>query len=267
MSRLIKFEPTFYVMTVLAILLGHFTQFVIFGMTLVVHELGHFFMARLFKWELEELRLFGFGGVMRFRGELNKSNLADLWVSLGGIMSNGLFLMLLLLVDTDALSSVILNRHYYLIFSQLFMIVFNLMPLPPLDGSRILMALLSMNLPYKKVLDLVNGFNVVLLGILVLLTLWFDWRQFLLIEGFLVYSTIKFRKESSYLFERFLLQKEFCRNTALPPKKISITEGNWENRLFRGHVNYFCTGLGDSDEICWLDIKYGQHREAQKFDK
>jgi len=259
MSRLIKLEPTFYVMTVLAILLGHFNQFVIFGITLTVHEFGHFFMAKIFKWELEELRLFGFGGVMRFKGELNKSNVADLWVSLGGILFNGIFLGFLLLLDESTMAPVYLNRHQYMIFSQIFMIGFNLLPLPPLDGSRVLMALLSMMLPYKKVLTVAKLFNLVLLAVIMVLTLIFDWRQFLLIESFLIYSAFKFHREASYLFERFLLQKEFCRNAGLPPKKIDIHEGNWENRLYRGHVNYFCTGIGTSDEICWLDIKYGQN--------
>lgn len=259
MSRLIKLEPTFYIMTLLAILLGHFNQFVIFGLTLIVHEFGHFFMAKLFKWELEELRLFGFGGVMRFKGELNKSNMADLLVSLGGIIFNGIFLGLLLLLDESTMAPVYLNRYQYLIFAQIFMIGFNLLPLPPLDGSRVFMALLSMIFPYKKVLKIATTFNIALLILIILLTVLLDLRQFLLIEGFLIYSAFKFHKEASYLFERFLLQKEFCRNADLPPKKINIHEGNWESKLYRGHLNYFCAGYGTSDEICWLDIKYGQN--------
>jgi len=265
MSGLIKLEPTFYVMTVLTILLGHFNQFVIFGITLLVHEFGHFFMARLFKWELEELRLFGFGGVMRFRGELNKSNTADLWVSLGGILFNAIFLGILLLLDETTMSPIHLNRHQYMIFSQIFMIAFNLLPLPPLDGSRVVMALLSMVFPYKKVLFIATRLNVLLLAVIIVLTIIFDWRQFLLIESFLLYSTINFNREASYLFERFLLQKEFCRNTALPPKKINVQEGCWESKIYRGHLNYFCTGLGTRDEICWLDLKYGQ--KAKVIDK
>ena len=259
MNGLIKLEPTFYIMTVLAILLGHFNQFVIFGITLIVHEFGHFFMARLFKWELEELRLFGFGGVMRFRGELNKSNQSDLLVSLGGILFNGLFLGILLLFDQSTMPLLYLKRHQYLIFSQIFMIGFNLLPLPPLDGFRVLQAILAMVYPYKKVLRITRVFNVVFLVIIILLTIAFDLRQLLIIEGFLIHSTRTFNRESNFLFERFLLQKEFCRNAGLPQKKIDIKDGHWEDKLYRGHINYFCTGVGTSDEICWLAIKYGQN--------
>ena len=68
----LKFDPSFYAMTLLAIMLGYLNEYVIFALTIIVHECGHLTMAFFHKWELEELKFFAFGGIMQFKGELNK---------------------------------------------------------------------------------------------------------------------------------------------------------------------------------------------------
>ena len=71
----LKFDLSFYAMTLLAIMLGYLNEYVIFALTIIVHECGHLTMAFFHKWELEELKFFAFGGIMQFKVDFNKSNM------------------------------------------------------------------------------------------------------------------------------------------------------------------------------------------------
>ena len=93
----IKFDPSFYAMTLLAIFLGYLNEYIIFALTILVHECGHLMMAAFYNWRFERIKFFAFGGIMEFQGELNKSNVEDFVVSSGGIVFNFLCFLLLIL--------------------------------------------------------------------------------------------------------------------------------------------------------------------------
>ena len=255
----LKFTPSFYAMTLLAIMLGYLNEYVIFALTIIIHECGHLTMAFFYKWELEELRFFAFGGVMEFKGELNKSNKEDLVVSSGGILFNVITLFILLLLRNNTSSYLHLYLYNYAIWAQLFVIIFNLIPLPPLDGSRLVSAILCYFWPYKTVLQIVKWLNVVLVIIGTVITFLYDIRQIFLIVSFLTYSTIKYNQQIDYIFQRFLLQKKMYINVDLPRKIVKIKSHSWEDKIYRGYLNSFQVKNLLHEEIKWLKLKYKEN--------
>ena len=260
-NNYIKFDISFYIITILAIGLGFVDQYIIFVVTILIHELGHLIMAALCRWKLEELKFSGVGGVLRFSGELNKSNTEDILISLGGVLFNLLFLIVLLSFRDFPMSPVILKKYQYLIFAQLFTISFNLIPLPPLDGNRVLTAVLCYFFPYKFVLKLTAITNFLILGIIIIGIMFFsEINQFILILNFLIYSTLKYNRERKYLFQRFLLQKNLYRDTKLSAKTVTISKGTWEDNIYRGYSNKFQTQIHLKDEITCLNVKYDEKK-------
>lgn len=255
----VKLDWSFYAITLLAILTGYFNQYFIFAITILIHELGHLVMAFFFKWELDELKFFAFGGVMKFKGELNKSNVEDLIISSGGILMNFILLIGLLLFQSQERSVIAQKFYSDWIWAQTFVILFNLVPLPPLDGSRLLMDLLSFFIPYKVVLKRIKYFNWALIGVIVFFTFSYDIRQLYLMVSFLGYSTIRFNYQIFYLFQRFLLQKKMYRNVDLPRKTTTIHGGDWEEHLYRGYLNLFQFNHHLHDELTWLKLKFGEN--------
>lgn len=252
----VQFSFSFYLVSVLVIVLGYLDRFAILFATILIHEAGHLVMARLLGWKLESLRFFGFGGILTYEGELNKNNKEDLLVSLGGILFNLIFLLLLLSLNVEELAPLHLKKFQYLVFAQKFVILFNLIPLPPLDGSRILSAILCNVFPYKKVIRIIRVLNVVFLAILVLATFWQGFRTYTFLVTFLVFSVRKYQQQTDYLFQRFLLQKHTAPNPDLPRRLIKGSPETWEESIYHGFSNHLQNHGSDLEESRLLSAKY-----------
>jgi len=114
--------------------------------SVLLHELGHSFLARHHRIPVRGITLFFFGGVAEI-GEEPKSPRAEVEVTLAGLaVSATLAVMALLLLrvlptTTTALRAVA-GVVYYLMFINLVVLVFNTVPGFPLDGGRLLRAFL-----------------------------------------------------------------------------------------------------------------------------
>ena len=255
-QRRIKFDFSFYVMTLLVIMLGYLNEYVVFALTIMIHECGHLTMAFFYKWELEEAKFFAFGGIMKFKGELNKSNLEDFIVSSGGVLFNGIILAILILGRSKISPFVNESLYDYVIWAQLFVIVFNLIPLPPLDGSRLMHAILCCFFPYKTVLQMIKWINIGLISIFIFMTVLYDIRQLFFVISFLTYSTMRYNKDIYYLFQRFLLQKKTYTDSHLPRKVVEIRNDSLEDHIYRGYLNLFQVKNRLHGEMKWLKLKY-----------
>jgi Zn-dependent protease len=123
------------VMSVLAALL--------FFTSLVLHELGHAVQARRERMEIEGITLWLFGGVARFKGRFPSAG-AEFRIAIAGpLVSLALGLGFVALALTG-LPGTVEGVTAWLGYTNLALLVFNLMPALPLDGGRVLRSLLWM---------------------------------------------------------------------------------------------------------------------------
>lgn len=110
-------------------------------LSILLHELGHAFAARLFGVRTAEIELTGLGGVARFANALPRSAFAKSIIFLGGPAAN-----LALWLGFDGLAGLAIgggNPFLWLTLTTLgvanfYLLVFNLLPAYPLDGGRTL---------------------------------------------------------------------------------------------------------------------------------
>lgn len=117
---------------------------VLFFASLTAHELGHAVQARKEGMQIEGITLWVFGGVARFSGMFPSAR-AELRIALAGpavsLVLGVAFLAAALLID---LPSGVDGVTFWLGQINLLLLVFNLLPALPLDGGRVLRALLWM---------------------------------------------------------------------------------------------------------------------------
>jgi Zn-dependent protease/CBS domain-containing protein len=128
----------------------------LFG-SVILHELGHALVARRYGIQTTEIVMFPIGGMARL--ERQPKGREELWISLAGplvnlVIAGGLFAYLAasggLLMPAQLREPTDANLAERIAVGNLVLFVFNLLPAYPMDGGRVLRALLALRRPEEE---------------------------------------------------------------------------------------------------------------------
>lgn len=208
-----------YVFLLLSLLAGYFEYMFILLFFILIHELGHLTVASFFNFEIDKIILYPFGGLTKFKGFVNTSIYKELTVALSGAIFQ---IILYLIIYNLYLKGYVYNNvfdkvkliHYSLLS-------FNLLPIIPLDGSKILNLTLEKFLPYK-----LSNRVIIFISILVCTLILLLYRKvFYVILTLLLIKSIYFEikifafKYNKFLLERYLYKFRF-------KKRVKINNTN-----------------------------------------
>ena len=177
---------------------------------LFLHELGHLVFIWIFHYKVAALRLSLFGFFMRL--DRNQTEcIKDIFVYLGGILMN---LACYLFIPDPTIKKV-----------SLLLILFNSLPIYPLDGFQVIQSILSYFIPYRIVLKFMSSISLICSSILFLYLTTNRMDLFVLFNaGYLIFlSALYFFKEEKVVFQKFLLEKSLYPST-YPIRKIKLQE-------------------------------------------
>lgn len=203
----IHIHPVLIVFMIIAFLTGTFMELSIILFIVFVHELGHFFMAKKYRWRVRSVTLWVFGGVMDTDEHGSRPNREEFFVTIAGPLQHlWIYLMLFFLFPFFQVPASVAHTVFYY---NTVILMFNLMPIWPLDGGKLLFNVLSAVLPFKKayyrtlLISMVSSFILI---IMVLFVLPFNLSAFLVI-AFLLYENKADWNKRFYVFIRFLLSR------------------------------------------------------------
>lgn len=172
----------------------------LFMTLIIVHELGHFLIAKFLGWQTDKIYIYPYGGVSKFNEKVNVPLKEEFLVLIAGPLIQVLFFLLFCKVLPERYHETLTLYHY-------FILIFNLLPIYPLDGGRILSLILQEVLPLKRSIYI----SIKLSYITIILTLIYIFCDFSLFLFFVLLLTLdKVREEGkkiNYIFEKFLLER------------------------------------------------------------
>lgn len=146
------------------IILFYFTkQIEVYGMIMIfamIHELGHLFAGIFLGMRVEKIEIQPFGFSVSFKikptdynKKIKKGNILEIkkmLIALAGPLTNFLIIILMFYSNFNIFEEMLV------IYTNILIIIFNMLPVYPLDGGRILKGILHIKYGNKKSYDYIN---------------------------------------------------------------------------------------------------------------
>lgn len=191
-----------------------FKEFFMVFSLIIIHELGHLTMAVYYKWNLDKIAVYPFGGCVKFNERLTKPLKEEFLILLSGPLAQMIFFLFVSFLEMNGL---ITYRNFLLFKSYHYtLLIFNLLPIYPLDGGKILNIFLNAMFPYKKGNKLVIIISFILLIGSVFL---YQNINFVLMAILLLSELFIYLKRQPFLYNTLLLEKYLKNNDY---KKVKI---------------------------------------------
>lgn len=216
----------------MAFLIGAFMPFIILLLLIVTHELGHFLAAIIFNIEVDKIYIYPFGGVSKFNISLNESLIKEFIILIMGPLFQIIFYFIIINIDYFINYKQLITIYHYTI------LVFNLLPIYPLDGGKLLNILLSIKLSFR------NSFNISIFIsylVVIIISIFLLCRSLslniIVVISFLLYKISMELKKKNYIFDKFLLERYLNRYNFKKRKNVDSV-----NSFVRGKYHLIKNG-------------------------
>ena len=227
MKKIFKIHPIYYLTAIITIITGNFKDFTLITLIIIIHELGHISAAIYYKWNIEKIIILPFGGITIFNEYLNRPIKEELIIALAGPIYQIIFYYLVSFLNLK--TTLFLSYHYALL-------LFNLLPIIPLDGSKIFSLLLEKYLPYKLSNFLTLIISFFLLFMLSIVLIINKNLLMIIILFFILIKLITQIKQNKYIFNKFLFERYLYNFNFRKHKKI---KGLNLNKMMRDKIHIF----------------------------
>lgn len=204
----IRVSPFFLFIIFISVISGLFRDILTLLLVLLVHELGHILLSVKLNWKISKIDITMCGGFITYDDIIDKPFNEELIVALAGFMFQIiLFIASYIIFKIDIID----NKALFLINKyNVAVLLFNIIPIYPLDGSKVMLILLNILYPYKKALRLINFISIV---ILILILTYFIHNNakleysYIIIISFIISKIISHIREVPYLFNKLLFER------------------------------------------------------------
>jgi stage IV sporulation protein FB len=242
-------HPFFFLVFFVAFIQGFLYEVLLLFAIVLIHELGHACTAKAYGWRVVKVELLPFGGVAEVDEHGNRPPREEAVVILAGPLMNVIMIVFAFLFQGIGWWQQ--DFVYLFVEYNVILLLFNLLPIWPLDGGKLLQLGIGLFLPFKKAIRyslLTSGvcltlyFIVIVLYYPLYLSLW-------IVGLFLIVAQYLEWKQSPYQFMRFLmeryrLQQDGKTNPEHRVRTVTVSSSRrlsaCVDRLHKDKTHYFC---------------------------
>ena len=216
------FHYSYIIMAFGYVISGYYINLIAITSLLLIHELGHYTAAKLLKFKVLKIIIYPFGGITKINDLINKDINEEILVATSGVIFQFIFYLIIVY-----LNHINIIRDYTLNIYTLYnnqIIFFNLMPIYPLDGSKIINLLLSKFFNYNLSNKLTIIISLMGMSLFILTSSYNHNYSYIMVLSVLIIYNYKFIKQLKYIYNKFLLER-YLYNISYPKIKI-ISNGN-----------------------------------------
>ena len=180
---------------------GLYKDFLILLVLIVVHEFGHIIPSIIFNWNIEKIAIYPFGGCVKFNEKINKPIKEEFLILAGGPFLQTCFFLFITICFKNIVSirNLLILKEYHLS-----LLIFNFLPIYPLDGGKLVNLITNYFMPYKKGNKLVILISFILIILIIFLN---KELNFILMISLLLGDLLIYFKRQDYLYNKFLLER------------------------------------------------------------
>ncbi|MGM9882304.1 MAG: site-2 protease family protein [Bacilli bacterium] len=228
----IEFHYTYLIMALGFVLTGHFINLIVLTSLILFHEMGHYLASKIFKYKVDKIIIYPYGGMTKLDTIVNTRIRNDIIVAISGSVFQIIYFIIIYLLYINNL----IRDQVYNLFEiyHKSMLLFNLLPIVPLDGSKIVNLILSKYFSY----NMANRITVLisLFTIMISLKIEVFERNYstILIIFILMKNIYSFYNEIDYIYNRFLLERYLYNFNY---KKVKVIDS--KNKMYKNKKHFF----------------------------
>lgn len=207
--RQVHIHPLLWIIIALSIMTAHFLEVCLLLGIIFIHEMGHAAAASFFSWRIKKISLLPFGGVAEMDEHGNRPLKEEFIVVIAGPLQHlwmvgGAYLLENFGVIPEDLFQLFISFNV-MIF------IFNLFPVWPLDGGKLVFLLLSLKHSFPHAHRVTLMLSIVSLGLFSFLILIIapSHINVWVVIAFLAFSLYHEWKQRRFIFMRFLLERYY----------------------------------------------------------
>ena len=228
----IEFHYTYVIMAFGLVLTGHFINLIAFTSLIIIHEFGHVIVAAMYKYKIKKITVYPYGGITEFDTLVNTKIENDLLISISGIIFQSVYFYAILFLYRRG----IIREYTYNLFSTYHnsMLSFNILPIIPLDGSKIINLILSkhLNLNFSNNLTVVISF--VTLSMILICGIYEKNYSMFMVVFVLLQNIWNYYKKIEYVYNKFILERYLYN---IKYKNIKVIEN--KNKMYKNKTHLF----------------------------
>jgi stage IV sporulation protein FB len=213
--QLVHIHPILWIVIAISVATAHFLDLCLLIGIIFIHEMGHAVAASFFSWRIKKITLLPFGGVAEMEEHGNRPLKEEAIVVLAGPLQHVWMVAVAYLLFSFSFIS---EGLFQLFFSYNVMVfIFNLFPVWPLDGGKLIFMLLSLKKSFPtahRLTLLISFFSLAIFSILTLITAPTHLNVWIII-AFLLFSLYHEWKQRRFIFMRFLLERYYGKKSDL----------------------------------------------------